>query len=109
MRQNDRQCCVRHIWVYTCGVICLTSASRPTTLDDLLDECPQMHKIVSAQPRAARRAPGECVGFADVGPGRKQRAQPALSVEEHHPILAPVQLASGKDEALAPPRVERMR
>lgn len=101
---------MRRILLYLCGVICLTRAPPcPLSLGDLFDQRSQMQEIVRAQPCAAGRALSERVGFINVGPGREQRAQPTLIVEEHHPIFAPVLLTRGQHEAAATPRVERVR
>ena len=76
---------------------------------DLSDHRGQFDKIVDPHEGTIRGGSGKLFGLIDIGPGRQQRAQPSLAVEEHDAVFAPVLLARGHNEALAAPRMERMR
>jgi hypothetical protein len=70
---------------------------------------PQIKQIRNPERAPAGGHRDEHVRLDRIGPARRQRVLPTITIEEEHPIFRPG-LADGKEHKLLPtPRMERMR
>lgn len=85
----------------------LNTATAPVTAR--LQQYRKLQQVVGPEPRATSRRLAKGVDPSQAGPGREHRSQPALRIEVHHPVLAPVVFACHRHKAAAVPGMKRMR
>ena len=69
----------------------------------------ELQQVINAKPRSPGGDLCKRILTGQAGPRRQHRAQPAVRVEEHHPVLAPVLFARRQHELTSALGMERVR